>query len=68
MFEFKDGTKLKGLVWKDRAEILEADGAQIEVVMVAGEMAYVPWAKVTYPDGSKAMWNLAHVSGVLLKD
>ena len=68
MLEFKDGTKLRGLVWEDRVQITDSEGADIEVVMVAGQMAYVPWAKVTYPDGSKAMWNLAKVSGVLLKD
>ena len=67
MFEFKDGTKLRGLIWNDRAEITEGEGAQIEVIMVAGQMAYVPWALVTYSDSSKAMWNLAHVSGILLK-
>jgi len=64
---FKDGQKLRAIIWSHKV-IRAEDGVEIQIVMENGQTACcVPWALVTYPDGSQEKWNLANSDvGVLL--
>ena len=60
---FKEGAKLSAIYLPDGAGSFgtgEYDVASIEVVLVCGQMSYVPWAKVSYAHAAPIMVNLAH--------
>ncbi len=42
---------------------------KIEVVLVVGQMSFVPWVEVTYDNGDATrMWNVACLEGVEVKE
>ena len=66
--ELTEGTKLEFVAVNGEAgDVYRADSdriADIEVSMEPGQMALVPWAKVTFTDGTVSLVNLALAQAV----
>lgn len=67
---FKEGVKLKALLWVDGESVTVSNAIKsITVVMVGGQGGEVPWAKVCYGRGDNPrVFNLAYVECVTLME
>lgn len=67
--ELKEGTKLKSVFLVDGGEVKAGNGgcASIVVAEQTGQMAMVPWAKVTREDGTVQLYNLALAEGCVIE-
>ena len=68
MSELMQGTPIRELVMvneKNIKRVGENNIIRMSVQMETGQCAYVPWAKISYEDGSYRLVNLAHATTVI---